>query len=442
MPIRTAPSLPPFLTPRAWPGLRPWLLSVFATSLVFSALAAFAWRGSAHRLPDISVFLVTVPVGVLVIVLVLSLVWRVVAGIPFAGSLSFLARALPLSWIVPLVDIIRSFGQGMVLPAHPFDLTGFFQASLTASLIPIELDASLAIRAGIVATALIAAFVVWFSRRSVWRSVLAGVLASATLVKTVFFPAVLTVMPLLGVTNGYWWLNVYERFPTVGDAQMAAALRLSTAGSFVLALGLAAAVCTIAVLPTIRQVLVHGFRSWSFLHAILFVLIGGFVAAASAGAPLPIQGNWWTAFLLGVLLLLSLRLHFVLERCIHRVQADRDIGACTPITEGHISAQTARDVSVGAGAYALLAAWVLGWPVFSAILATLAASTLSRHLLWASWPWTATAFRAAGAASLALAGFFFMSQNARLVVPAIGIALIAAFYQVGAEVFASKTLKS
>lgn len=442
MPIRTALSLPSFLTPRAWPGLRPWLVSVLATSLVFSALAAFAWRGNLHRLPDLSVFLVTIPVGMLLMVLVLAFIWRVVAGIPFAGSLTFLARALPLAWIIPLVDIIRSLGRGFALSAHPFDAAGFFHAAFSASLLPVELAAPLAIRAGIVATVLIAAFVVWFTRRSVWRAVAAGVLASLAMVKTVFFPAMLSAMPLLGVTNGYWWLNIYERFPTAVDAPAVAALRLSTAGSFVLALGAVTTICVLLMIPPIRKVLGHGFRSWSFLHAIVFVIAGGVVAALTTSAALMMQGNWWTAFLLAILLLLSLRLHFVLERCIHRVQKDRDIGACTPITEGHVSIVVARDLSVGAGAYALLAAWVLGWPVFSAIVAALAASTLSRHSLWISWPWTAIVFRSAGAASLALAGFFFMSQNARLVVPAIGIALISALYQAGAELVALKTPKS
>lgn len=444
-------TLPAFLMVRAWPGLSSWLLSVFASSVILAALSAFAWHGETSRLPDFTVSLVTIPVGVLAVILGIALLWRMLAQIPLASGLTFLARLLPFSWIVPIIDILRSGGSGFVFTGIPFDAPHYLLAVFTATLFPVEISIPIALRAGIVAMTLVAAFVVWFSRRALIRSVVMGVITSAALVKAVFFPVAIGLWQgllrgegfvtgvgslsreaTIAVTNGYWWMNIYERFPTAVDTQAAAALRLATAAYMVFALGILLLILLLWFVPSVKKILSHGFRSWSSLHAFVYV-VGGAIASVAFGATAAqFQRNWWVAFMVALLLMAALRLHFVLERCLFGADS----------LEGCLPAALGRDLSFAAGAYALVAAWVLGWPVFLAILAALAASALSRHSLWSDWSWAATVFRSAGAASLALAGFFFASQDARLAISAIGIALIAALYQAGAEIFVRKSPKS
>ena len=135
------------------------------------------------------------------------------------------------------------------------------------------------------------------------------------------------------------------------------------------------------------------------------------------------RGSWWLAAILAVLLVAALRLHSVLRR-----PAPDDIS----LTHG-LSPQLAHDIALITLLFSLVVAWTLGWPILAATLAFLAAARLSRDPLWTSIPWTSPLFRALGAASLALAGTFFMAQNARLSVLALVLMALSALHRLGVE---------
>jgi hypothetical protein len=244
---------------------------------------------------------------------------------------------------------------------------------------------------------------------------------------------------LRAITNGYWWNNLYDRFPSAVEKQSDLAIHLTTSGIMVLALGIVLFLVFAWLLPSRGRTLRHFFRAWSALDLLLYVM-GAAVITRFAGVAAAIRGTWWDAALLALLVLAALRIHAVLERCLRQLPPGVEALAPGdpsegPIACGDLEPGIASAISRIALIFALAAAWTLGWPVFAAVIGFLAASRLSRDRFWSSWPWVATAFRALGASALALASFFFMAQHARITGVAMLVMVIAAGHRVGAEMF-------
>lgn len=441
-------SLPAFLSVHAWPGLNAWLLSVFCSISVFSLLAGFAWHGTNGRLPDMTTLLVAIPCGALFLMLLTAALWKVLADIPLETGLVFIARIFPLAWLFPLVDLIRSAGRGFIVPAVSLDGPGYMLASITAGLLPVDAPIPLGMRAGILAATLISAFVVWFSRQHFVRSVIVAVVMSVALVKTVFLSSAMGIWHALthgqgwigglletsretvrAITNGYWWSNIYDRFPSAVEQQSDISLRLTSTGLLVLALGVLLMLFFWWHLSAWKRIMRHTFRSWSALDIAVYAVGGAIITALASRVPPP-AGTWWYALPLALLVLVAFRLHAVLERCLHRMSSE---GVADTLVCGDLSPGIAADVARIAWVYTLFGAFALGWPIFVTVLAALAASRLSRDPLWKAWPWSGTVFRACGAAALALYGCFFVSQHARLTELAALIMVLAAAHRLAIE---------
>ena len=455
MTIRTRASvdavLPVFLSPRAWSGFRSWFVSVLCTSGVFALLSAFAWHDMNSRLPDLTAALIAFPAATFALLIFVAAIWTVLARIPFEAGLAFLARLLPFTWLLPIADLLRTGGRGFVLEKTPLDGVGYLLASVTGSLLPVDVNIPAGMRIGIFIIALIAGFVVWFACQDIVRATIAGVVTSAATVKFVLMPSAIGVWnalmhgrgpvvgadetareALIAITNGYWWTNLYERFPTAVEAQADIALRLTSAGLIVFGLGIMLTALFVWRVSAWRRVLMHTFRAWSAFDLALYTVGGALFAATFSLVP-KATGTWWYALPLALLLLAAFRLHAVLERCLHRLSDDERTGSQQPVACGDVAPALAADISFIAWLYSLAAAWALGWPVFAMMLISVVASSLSRDRAWSAWPWTASVFRATGSASLALAGVFFVAQNARLTPLAAAVALLAACHRLVIE---------
>ncbi|OGL79209.1 hypothetical protein A3E39_00300 [Candidatus Uhrbacteria bacterium RIFCSPHIGHO2_12_FULL_60_25] len=444
-------TIPSFLSARSWPGLRPWLASVVGSVAVYELLSVLAWQNERHTLPDFTTALVTVPVSFMVAVLIIAALWSLLAGVPFTGGLAFVAKLLPLAWAVPLFDLVRSIGLAFRVGAPVVDGNGFLTSLATGGLLPLDTGITAGMRLGMFATVVTAAFVVWIVTKNAWRTAVTGLVASAVVTKTVYFGSALGLwyrithgMPwtagepeisrsvLLAISNGYWWNNLYDRFPTAVDVQAAIGLRMTTAGLFVFGLGVLLVLIFIWQVPAWRRILAHVHRFWSMFDLALYA-VGGAVLYAVLTKTGSVAGMGWFALGVAALLLAALRLASALQRSLHRLPQDERSGADQPVARGDMSPDAAEDVITIALLYVLIAAWVLGWPVFAAVLVYLAASHLTRDRSWASWPWSASVFRAVGAASLALGGLFFVTQTNKLTGLAIIICCAAAAHRLLVE---------
>ncbi|HWQ99890.1 MAG TPA: hypothetical protein VN397_03535 [Candidatus Methylomirabilis sp.] len=452
---------PSFLSARSWPGFRPWLATVLGSVAVFEFLAAIAWP-AGRGIPDLTTAIVTVPVATLLAMLIVAFLWSFLAQVPLSGGLSFVSKLLPLAWIFPLFDLIRSLGFGVASPildgkggnalAPIIDGNGYLLALVTGGLLPLDTGIMAGMRLGMFAGAVCAGLVAWALTKNAWKTLVSAFVMSGVLVKLVYFASALGLWQrithgsgwaagepgvsrsiLLAVTNGYWWSNIYDRFPSAVDVQAAIALRLTTAGLLVVGLGLVLAVAFIWTVPAWKRVCRHVYRSWSMLDLALYA-VGGGVLYALFTKSFRLTGMDWSAFALFLLLLAALRLASALERSLSRLREDERANADQPVARGDVSPDVAEDVISVALLYVLVSSWVLGWPVFAAVLVHLAASHLTRDRSWPVWPWLATVFRSVGAAALTLSGLFFITQSANtLTVAAIAVCCLAAAHRLVVE---------
>src|SRR3989344_1074750 len=361
--------LPAFLSASAWPGFRPWLLSVLSSIGIFSLLAGFAWHGTNSRMPDMTTLLVAVPASMLTMIIVAAALWTVLTRAPLEAGLAFIARLLPLAWLAPLLDLLSTVGKGVVVSATPLDGSGFWLAAVTASLLPASSAIPLGLRVGILSAVLITAFVVWFSQKNLIRSIIAALVMSAGIVKLSFLSSALGVWyalvhgegwvqgsaetaraTLRAVTNGYWWNNIYDRFPSAIDSQADIAVRLTSSGLAALSLGIVLAALCVWRAPRWKQFLIHSLRSWSSFHLALYPIGGALFYAIAANTP-ALKGTWWYAIALGVLGLAALRFHTVCERRLHQantIASDSD----DSLAQGDIAPALLSDLSLIALIYA------------------------------------------------------------------------------------------
>ena len=291
----------------------------------------------------------------------------------------------------------------------------------------------------------------WHGTKIAWKTLVAAVLMSAVFTKLVYFASALglwyrlthglgwvassdgvTRSILLAVTNGYWWSNIYERFPTAVDMQSAIALRLTTAGILATALGIVLALVFIWQIPAWKRVCLHAFRSWSAFDLALYAAGGCIFHVALTLTPLSVSAGW-LAPVAALAMLAALRLASALQRSLYFLSRDERANADQPVARGDLKPDAAEDLILAALLYVLMTAWTFGWPVFAMILVYLSASQLTRDRSWSSWPRLATVFRSAGAAVLSLGGAFFVSQSNKLAVATVIVSGLAAAHRLAVE---------
>jgi hypothetical protein len=422
---------------------RAWALSVLSTIAVFEFLATFAWRTDSARLADPRITVIAIPAGAFALIAFAALLLARIGRVALADSLPMIARLLPIAWLIPIIDLVRSYGNGVSVSAPPFGGKGILLASLTGGLLPLENGIALGARFGVFTGALIIGIAVWHYRKSIIPAALAALAWSTLAIHLVLaLPAVLfwkspfsaaswsaapfevsrRIIALL--SRGYWSSGLYDRFiASVGGAPaeieggfVIAAIALAVLG-VLLFLGLA------TQLARARRIFSHVFFSWGALDVLLYIGVGVAMAVSSHAMPSVRPGV--PATVLFILMIAILRFGAAMKRNLFRLGADERDGVFQPIANGEISPDDAHAFADASTAFVFSSAFVLGWPVFVPVAAYLAASRLTRERLAGSVAWAESAYRAAGAGALACAGFAFASQASAFgpsVLAAVGIA--------------------
>ena len=437
-------------TARNWPGFRPWFTSVFACIAVFEFLALLAWKDEGGSLFDITTAMVAVPSGIITLMVVIALLWALLAKTSFAGGLAWITRFLPVLWAIPVFDLIRSFGNGIIIGGPRLDGEGLLIAIGSAGLLPINSGYSIGIRFGIFGITVATGFICWFLVKSIAKAIITSLATSALLVKMTSvssmlaiahsglwgtgwqaFPVEITRRAIIVLNKGYWWDSLYERFPTAINAQSEIATRLFGAGAIIASLGVILLIAFIFLQKNRKQILKDVFYKWGSLDIIIPVVIGIGFAWTERGAFGGITGS--VAIMIFILLILSLRLANVFARCTARLKEDELSGTAQILTRGDMSPDQARDISTAGFVFSAATGWVLGWPVLLGVLAFIACSHLSRDRKWQAWFWLPVMFRIIGSASIALAGMYFMLQGGKIVEIVLPIVLAALMYRVVLE---------
>lgn len=433
---------------QAWPGFVPWLLSVLGSVAVFEFLALLAWRRESGAFNDLTFALVIIPAGTLFLLLFAALIWRFLATLPLLGSLAWLSRILPLAWGIPVFDLIRTYGNGLVVTPSFIDGKELLIAKITGSLLPMESGISVGIRLGVFSSMLFIGLVIWHFRKNILLAAAGALAWSFIVVKFIFLQAELSLWHritsgasawmtapgevkrhvALAVSDGYWWNNLYERFPSAIESQTEIAIRLTGAGLIMLALGILLILVFTLLEKRWRRVLQYAARSAGSFDIAFYVFLGVIFAATLAHAS-PIAGTWWIAILLFWLSIAALRISSVLRRDISHVSIDEAKGRKQPIVTGDLSMSEAKDGALLFLLYALLAGWVLGWPILAMFLVFIAAGYHTRDKAWQSHPWMPTIYRAIGAGALALSGLMFVTQDTETGTLAMAVLFIAAAHR-------------
>lgn len=438
---------------RTWPGFRPWSLSILSTIAVFEFLAAFAWRTESGRLLDPTTAAIAIPAGAFALIAFAALLLSWLARVPVTTSLSMIARLLPFACALPLIDLIRSYGNGLAVSMPILGGSRLLLASVTGGLLPIDNGIAIGIRSGVFTGALVIGIAVWHHRRSVIRAVIAAVAWSALAVHLVaalsaslfwrspFAAGTWGAAPhevarriVTMLSGGYWWSAVYERFVTSTASPADVAGSCATAAAALIALGTLLIVGFLTRADRAARIVKHAFASWGAFDLLLYAAIG--IGAGISARALPATGYACVpAMLLFVLLAVILRFGAVMKRDLFRLGADERDGIHQPIASGELAPDDARAFADISAVFALASAFVLGWPVFAPTLAYLAASRLTRERSSGSVAWAFTAYRAIGAGALAYAALAFVSQGANVSALALTAAGIAAGHRLFVELF-------
>jgi hypothetical protein len=446
-----------FFSNRSWPGLVPWIVTVLSSVAVFELIAVLAWKNDQGRFLDLTTAFISIPVGAVTLLVAASALWAFFASgegkLSFTGALGWSARLLPFAWAIPLFDLVRTYGNGLVIGPPKLNGLNILLAAVTGGMLPIESGISIGIRLGIFAGAVGVGIVTWHFGKKIWMGIASGIVMSSIAVKLISTLSLLsiwkdpfnasgwTALPVeiarratIVMSNGYWWAELYERFPTSIDAQTSIAARLTAAGFAVCTLG---AVLLIALGIFIKKrwrVLAYVYRSWGTFDIVLYTAVGA-VAAKTSGVITTSGATCMIAVTVAFFGLAALRFANVMKRDIARLEIDERANADKPITRGDITVEGARQMAKAGEWYALVAGWVLGWPVFACVLVYLAASHLTRDRTWSQNKWATMIYRMLGAGAIALAGMFFVTKDAKITTLALTVVVIVALHRLFIEAF-------
>jgi hypothetical protein len=422
-----------FFSSRSWNGLLPAASAFVACAVVFDLLAWLAWHGDQGRSFDLLASAIGFPSVLIALLLAAAAAWSRVGHVPFTQALGWGIRLLPLAWVVPLIDFVRTTGFGVASIVPYANGWGLVSAILTGGIFPLSSGLPIGIRFGLIAGAFGVGIVAWhFSKHwiasilsALWFSVV-GICATHAVSFAIFWNAPFdsaswTALPVdlirrssVVFNRGYWWDLLYDRFPTPIDGQIAISTRL---------LSMAGALLVVLVMLVVgflyerkrRTLLRYAYGSWSaarYVSVIAIGLIFGYreYALGSSVAFLP-------AFAFMGFIIAALRLSSVLRRDMARLEWDERSGVHQPILDGTLTLEEARAISRIAEWSAVAAAWMLGWPVLLSLAVYLGCAKLSRDHLWLSFDQVATGFRVIGSAALAAMAFFFLTQGVHLTTP-------------------------
>lgn len=441
----------PLFPQRSWPGLWPWLITVLGSVAIFEFLAILAWRNEEGRLLDFTTAVVAIPAGAILLLVLAALIWTLLGKTSFLPALGWSARLIPFTWAIPLFDLIRTYGNGLIIGPPKLNGLNIFVSSFTAGMLPIESGISIGIRLGLFAAVVGVGIVTWTLSNKIWKAVLGSVVFSAVTIKLMSTMSLLalwkspfaaeswTALPFeisrratMVMSNGYWWRSLYERFPTAIDSQAEVAARLVESAFILFALGLLLIFVLLILLKKRWSVLKHIFYAWGAFDLVLYSVFG-IALALTQGIPVSGGTTCMLAAGLFTLLLLGLRFTMVLRRDLSRLEADERNRVSQPILRGDITVEGAKAMALAGELYVLFVAWILGWPVFACALVYLSASNLTRSKIWSGNSWAAIIFRALGAGAIALLAMFFMTQDADITTTALTIVIIAALHRVFIE---------
>ncbi|MFA5130217.1 MAG: hypothetical protein WC477_04875 [Patescibacteria group bacterium] len=419
------------LATRPWSGLSAWLTPFLSSVAVFELFATLAWKTNQGRVIDVTTMLVLVPAAAIIIAL--SAAWLISRSTQFSfgNVLMWSVRFAPIAWAVPIFDLIRSYGNGIV--TGPTSLNGLqlFTSIITCGLFPLASGLTIGTRLGMALASLGIAVVIWSLSRRLAASIMSGLAMSVILTCVVHITSLFVFIrapfsttgwmavhvevarrALLLFSQGYWWGNPYERFPGALDAEADIANRMASSAWLIVLLGVVLIIIAITALPSIKRIARHVFLRWSTLE--LFILSAiGLAFARTSGGVLDVMGAL-LAWKVLILCLFALHISTVLRNDLNGLEEAERSKFANPIAEGLLPIERARSIASGLEWFAIAAAWTLGWPVCIGVLIFIASHRLLRDRTWSTSFWMRIVLRSVGASGIALAAQWFGLRSASL----------------------------
>ncbi len=428
---------------KPWPGFRSWFVTTMSCIAVFEFLAIFAWKAQGGRIADLTVSLIGIPAGAFAVLVFIAGIWAFFASVSLGNALGFLTRFLPIAWAIPLFDLIRTYGNGVVIGPPKLNGLEYLLASATGGILPMVSGIPVGMRLGIFLGACGAGIVAWQASHRWWKGIVTGLAVSAVFVSLVSAtsflafsrapfsaeswnakPIEITRRATIVLSQGYWWNGTYDRFPSAIDGQTDIAMRLASAGHAVFILG----IVLFAGMLVFQKSRWSTFKHLFFHRAVAEMLIALGIGIGSAWTVLSSQTKGWTfacAAGIGIFVLLALRISRALRHDLASVEQDERSQVSQPLTRGDMSPESARSIATASEWYAVAGAWMLGWPIVASVVVFLAASMLIRDRSWSAWPLFRSLCDGVSLSALSVAGYFFLSQKAVLAPSALAGALAA-----------------
>lgn len=424
---------------KPWQGFRSWFVSSLACIAIFEFLALFAWKVESERVIDLTIGMIGIPAGAFAIIVCIAMLWAGFGSVSLGNALAFVTRFLPIAWAIPLFDIIRTYGNGVILGPPKLNGLSYVYASLTGGVLPITSGIPIGMRLGMFLGACGVGIVAWQVSRRWWKGIVSGLIVSAvfiSLISSFSFLAIsrspfsveswtaksveITRRATMVLSQGYWWNSAYDRFPSAVDGQTDVAIRLAAAGSAVFILGFV----LLLAFFLFQKARWRMFKRFFITLPAAEMLVALGLGAGCAWSVLSRQTKGWTFFIasaVAVLIVLALRVSSAL-----RSDLATSIEQGEDSRRGDLGVESARSIASGAEWYAVAGAWVLGWPIVISVIVALAASALSRDRNWMAWPVFKPVSNAIGLSAIAAISFFFLSQKAVMSTGLLA-AILAAF---------------
>ncbi|MFA6429287.1 MAG: UbiA family prenyltransferase [Patescibacteria group bacterium] len=427
---------------RRFPGYVTWLGIFYAYALSGSLLASLAYPRADGRLADPTRLLVLWPLYALIAVALVAWVLRRSLGVSLKATLYALQSRLWLLWLPWALDlVIRAIGlpvERVTVNAGQLGL-----GMLTAGFYPWPL-ASI----GTLVTFLV---VIWMVYKTVFavttQQKQAIYAAGAMYLGTMAILALPSILGWFGLSevmsifsagslavrrglislgsDGYWWRNVYERFPFAlgGEAEMSVALFLGALAFVALALK-AGGLVVRDLLRDRRQALVLIRQSGAPLSVAL-VFFGVALASLQKTFPVALNAAFVLSWVVFVIVLLAIFVAASFQNDGQGIVADEQNAPEKPLITGMMALASLKEAQSLLLIVGLVGAWLLGWPVFVCIALYYLLRTVYDLPAFATrQSWLASAVML-GAADLSLivAGWFFQGQHANIVRFPLGLAI-------------------
>lgn len=412
-----------------WPGIRPWIVRVLSSIVFCEFFVMLAWRTDNGRIIDLTTACIAIPVCIIALLVLIAIIWRIFAKTSIHGALGWLVRFLPLFAVIPIIDLVRTYGNGLVIGPPRLNGLGFLFASFTGGCLPVVSGFSIGMRLGIFSISFGVAMMTWYLTRR-WWSIFAGLIFSACSVAlfsalsfSLFLERLFTHSGWIATTldigrrstvllsKGYWWLDPYARFPGGIDAQTSVSSHIFFSSWAVFVLGILLLLFVVFSYGWAKKAIISRlWLSWGTFHVVVCVLIGFVCVWGDRSVQFSGMTGVLSVFLF-TFLLLAIRASSVAARDIFFLERDEKMGSSHPLATGEWSIEGATAVSLAGTWYALVVGWVLGWPIFVGVAGFLSVSRLTRDRLWSSLPWASTVFRAIGSACLSAISVWFLTQS-------------------------------